>query len=156
MKSRNKFANKPTGNDEYQQVIAEASSPNSGHLIQEMNMKIASQTADKPEGDVAPQQVIAEVAEFHNERVHMEEEIEAKTKSAIKPEGNDEYEQMIAENSVFTTKGMIEEASYFISQRRGFAPGKELSDWYQAEAEVEARQVSDSKLCMVNIGNPGH
>ena len=29
----------------------------------------------------------------------------------------------------------IAEAAYFIAERRGFAPGHELSDWLAAEAE---------------------
>lgn len=33
---------------------------------------------------------------------------------------------------------MIAEAAYFHAERRGFAPGNEMSDWLQAEADVEA------------------
>jgi hypothetical protein len=32
---------------------------------------------------------------------------------------------------------MIAEAAYFLAERRGFAPGQELDDWLQAEAEVD-------------------
>ena len=32
----------------------------------------------------------------------------------------------------------IARAAYFIAERRGFAPGNELEDWLQAEAEIEA------------------
>jgi len=32
---------------------------------------------------------------------------------------------------------MIAEAAYFFAERRGFAPGHELSDWLQAEINVE-------------------
>jgi hypothetical protein len=32
---------------------------------------------------------------------------------------------------------MISEAAYFRGERRGFAPGGELKDWFEAEAEVE-------------------
>ncbi len=32
----------------------------------------------------------------------------------------------------------IAQAAYFIAERRGFAPGNELEDWLQAEAEIEA------------------
>lgn len=32
---------------------------------------------------------------------------------------------------------MIAEAAYFRAERRGFAPGNEMSDWLQAEADVE-------------------
>lgn len=31
---------------------------------------------------------------------------------------------------------MIEEAAYYRAQRRGFAPGHELDDWLEAEAEL--------------------
>jgi hypothetical protein len=31
---------------------------------------------------------------------------------------------------------MIERAAYFRAERRGFAPGSELEDWFEAEAEV--------------------
>ena len=32
---------------------------------------------------------------------------------------------------------MIAEAAYFRAEQRGFMPGNELSDWLQAEAEVQ-------------------
>ncbi len=32
----------------------------------------------------------------------------------------------------------IAQAAYFIAERRGFAPGNEIEDWLQAEAEIEA------------------
>lgn len=32
---------------------------------------------------------------------------------------------------------LIALAAYFIAERRGFAPGNELEDWLQAEAEIE-------------------
>ena len=34
---------------------------------------------------------------------------------------------------------LIAQAAYFIAERRGFAPGSDLEDWLQAEAEIEAR-----------------
>jgi hypothetical protein len=34
---------------------------------------------------------------------------------------------------------LIEEAAYFRAKQRGFAPGYELEDWIQAEAEVKRR-----------------
>ena len=34
----------------------------------------------------------------------------------------------------------IAQAAYYIAERRGFAPGNELEDWFQAEGEVEARE----------------
>lgn len=33
----------------------------------------------------------------------------------------------------------IQEAAYYIAERRGFAPGNEHDDWVQAEMEVAAR-----------------
>jgi len=33
---------------------------------------------------------------------------------------------------------MIAEAAYFIAEHRGFTAGDELSDWLQAEREVQA------------------
>lgn len=33
---------------------------------------------------------------------------------------------------------MIAEAAYFRAQKRGFEPGSEMSDWLQAEADIEA------------------
>ena len=33
---------------------------------------------------------------------------------------------------------MIAEAAYYRAERRGFAAGNEMSDWLQAEADVEA------------------
>ena len=33
---------------------------------------------------------------------------------------------------------MIAESAYYRAQRRGFAPGHELEDWLQAEAELAA------------------
>lgn len=32
---------------------------------------------------------------------------------------------------------LIMQAAYFRSERRGFAPGAELDDWLQAEAEID-------------------
>jgi hypothetical protein len=34
---------------------------------------------------------------------------------------------------------MVAEAAYFIAERRRFAAGDALSDWLQAEAEIDAR-----------------
>ncbi len=33
---------------------------------------------------------------------------------------------------------MIAEAAYFIAEQRGFAAGDELSDWLQAEQQIQA------------------
>ena len=34
----------------------------------------------------------------------------------------------------------IAEAAYYLAERRGFAPGQEISDWLQAEAMFDQRQ----------------
>ena len=39
-----------------------------------------------------------------------------------------------------TRERMIAEAAYFHAERRGFAPGNEVSDWLHAEAEIEQSQ----------------
>ena len=36
-----------------------------------------------------------------------------------------------------TTRIMIEEAAYFLAEKRGFKPGHELMDWFQAEAQIK-------------------
>lgn len=34
---------------------------------------------------------------------------------------------------------MIQEAAYFLAEKRGFWTGNEMNDWLQAEAEIDAR-----------------
>jgi hypothetical protein len=82
---------------------------------------------------------IAGAADFHGERIRQEVEIEAKHETANHPQGDYEYEQRIAENTVFNPKQMIEEAAFFLAERRNFAPGYELTDWLQAEHDVETQ-----------------
>jgi hypothetical protein len=43
----------------------------------------------------------------------------------------DEISQMHDANEI-----MIEEAAYFIAEKRGFHPGYELEDWLKAEAQI--------------------
>ncbi len=33
-------------------------------------------------------------------------------------------------------RAMIEEAAYYLAEKRGFSPGHELEDWLQAEAQI--------------------
>jgi hypothetical protein len=35
----------------------------------------------------------------------------------------------------------IQEAAYFLAEKRGFAPGHELDDWLEAEREIDAASV---------------
>jgi hypothetical protein len=37
------------------------------------------------------------------------------------------------------TKRLIAEAAYYRAKQRGFAPGRELEDWIEAESEVMGR-----------------
>ncbi|MBS1230814.1 MAG: hypothetical protein H6R17_4091 [Proteobacteria bacterium] len=96
-------------------------------------MKTRRKTANKHEGEIFG------ATDFHRERVSQEQATAAKNEAANRPQGTYEYEQMIAENAVFNPKQMIEDAAFFIAERRDFAPGYELADWLQAEAEVETR-----------------
>ena len=38
----------------------------------------------------------------------------------------------------------IAEAAYYAAERRGFAPGSELEDWFAAEREFDGRPVQNS------------
>lgn len=100
-------------------------------------MKTSNKFLNKTKSHSENRQETAEASEFHDQRMRREMKIEIKKGSSIRPEGNDEYEQLIAEEADFDTKPMIEEAAFFIAQGRHFSPGHELSDWLQAEAEVE-------------------
>ncbi|MCK9284007.1 MAG: DUF2934 domain-containing protein [Rhodocyclaceae bacterium] len=40
-------------------------------------------------------------------------------------------------NCACSRERMIAEAAYFRAEQRGFMPGNEMSDWLQAEADVE-------------------
>lgn len=40
---------------------------------------------------------------------------------------------------------MIAAAAYYRAECRGFAPGRELEDWLEAEAEID-RQLNDSRF----------
>jgi len=37
---------------------------------------------------------------------------------------------------------MVAQAAYYRAQKRNFEPGHELEDWLEAEAELEAQQIS--------------
>ncbi|WP_153111047.1 DUF2934 domain-containing protein [Propionivibrio limicola] len=98
-------------------------------------MKTKREFAHKSEGR-HEQHVVADAGDFNAQRMQPQSEIKAKQESGNRPEGNYEYEQMVAEEANFDTKHMIEEAAFFIAEGRGFAPGKELSDWLQAEIDI--------------------
>ena len=100
-------------------------------------MKNRIRMSIRPVGDQEHPQDVAEAAEFHYKRLNRELKIETKKASPSRPEGNYEYEQLVAEEANFNTKPMIEEAAFYLSERREFAPGGELSDWLQAENDIE-------------------
>jgi hypothetical protein len=41
----------------------------------------------------------------------------------------------------------IAAAAYFIAQRRGFSPGREMDDWLTAENDVDARLMGERCSC---------
>ena len=43
------------------------------------------------------------------------------------------------ESTTSSRRRRIEEAAYYRAERRGFAPGSDLDDWYAAEAEEDER-----------------
>ena len=75
-------------------------------------------------------------ADFHAVRINQEAQFLA-GKEALNPQGNDEFEQRIAEDVNLNTNRMVAEAAFFIAEKRGFLPGSEDSDWFQAEIDVE-------------------
>lgn len=111
-------------------------------------MKIRNVLIRKQKGVFKQAQEITEAAVFHANRLIQTKKIQTKRDSSNKPEGNYDYEQMVAEDIVFNTKAMIAEAAYFIAKRRGFVAGNEISDWLQAEIELE--------LSLHNAGNDRH
>ena len=68
------------------------------------------------------------------------------TASVNKSKGNGSSRQARASGQPLTSSDdgdcpreqMIAEAAYYRAQQRGFEPGNEMSDWLQAEADVEA------------------
>lgn len=71
--------------------------------------------------------------------------MKTRPESAKKTKSNAAPEQAHQVGSVAAATGgdscpreqMIAEAAYYHAERRGFAPGNEMSDWLQAEADVE-------------------
>ena len=56
--------------------------------------------------------------------------------SARQPRGSQQPDSSSA-NDDCPREQMIAEAAYFRAEQRGFVPGNEMSDWLQAEADVE-------------------
>jgi len=68
--------------------------------------------------------------------------MKAKNEPVAKSKGNGSSRQ--ARGPVESDSGgcpreqLIAEAAYYRAEQRGFAPGNEMSDWLQAEADVES------------------
>jgi hypothetical protein len=80
--------------------------------------------------------------------VHQKEEevMTARTESGTRSKGNGKARPSVRAVGPEAASGnvdcpreqMIAEAAYFRAEQRGFAPGNEMADWLQAEADVEA------------------
>lgn len=65
--------------------------------------------------------------------------------STMKPKGKGVARQMNRTHASDASSGnyegpreqLIAEAAYFRAEQRGFVPGNEMSDWLEAEADVE-------------------
>jgi hypothetical protein len=75
-----------------------------------------------------------------------EEIMSARTESGTRSKGNGKARPSVGAVGPEAVSGdvscpreqMIAEAAYFRAEQRGFAPGNEMADWLQAEADVEA------------------
>jgi hypothetical protein len=61
-----------------------------------------------------------------------------------------------ADNATFVSakerRSMIERAAYFRAEKRGFAPGEALQDWFAAEAEIDG-WLADRTLLERQLGH---
>lgn len=101
-------------------------------------MKTKGKSANTHDETMERKEASTEAGDFHAKRMRREAKIEIGKAASSQPTGTDEYQQSIAEDASFNTKPMIEKAAYFLAEQRGFAPGRELSDWLQAESKVES------------------
>ena len=49
-----------------------------------------------------------------------------------------------SEADMDTLHSMIAEAAYYRAEKRGFEPGHELADWFEAESDIKQRGFSSS------------
>lgn len=70
--------------------------------------------------------------------------MKVRSEAAVKTKGGTPAKQARAgakpdsSNHECPREQMIAEAAYFRAEQRGFAPGNEMSDWLQAEVDVES------------------
>jgi len=105
-------------------------------------MKTRKLNSNEVESHMDIAQSKAEAADFHFRRLVRELKIKSKKISDTKPSGDEEYEQLIAEDADFNTRQIIAEAAYFLAEKRSFLPGEDISDWLQAEIDVERTLLS--------------
>ncbi len=60
-------------------------------------------------------------------------------KSKVGKSGERARTVTVAAAPTFERQRMVEMAAYFRAESRGFEPGRELEDWFVAEAEIEAQ-----------------
>lgn len=74
-------------------------------------------------------------------RNHEEIKMKARSEPGKKSKGNGSSRQASgpgeSDSRDCPREQMIAEAAYYRAEQRGFAPGSEMSDWLQAEADVE-------------------
>lgn len=71
--------------------------------------------------------------------------MKTKSETVSKPKGGETARQtresdepgMAPANAAIPREQLIAVAAYFRAEQRGFAPGNEMSDWLDAEADVE-------------------
>ena len=72
---------------------------------------------------------------------HEEKKMKAKNEPSKKSKGNGSSREasglVVSDSYDCPREQMIAEAAYYRAEQRGFTPGNEMSDWLQAEADVE-------------------
>lgn len=87
---------------------------------------------------------------FNQPHVDQETVVAAKNDSRKQSKGNNPARRARTSSSADSSPSgdasrreqMIADAAYFRAEQRGFAPGDEMSDWFQAEADVDAMLAS--------------
>lgn len=75
------------------------------------------------------------------QEMKMKTSISSVSRSHVKPASRRGRHTILSDSSShafdYPREQMIAEAAYFRAERRGFEPGNEISDWLEAEADVE-------------------
>lgn len=78
-------------------------------------------------------------------RVKQEEKMKSRTEASVKSRSTAPVKRARGAGKTDASSGnydcpreqMIAEAAYYRAEQRGFTPGNEMSDWLEAEADVE-------------------